>query len=74
MSSQTTWERRTEVQSKFKPSPYSFFFVEENDLDEKTTCNGVEKKVVIVDCRSYTVAFANRAKGGGMECTGILLN
>ena len=37
----------------------------------KTICNGVEKKVLVVDCRSYSVAFANRVKGGGSECTGI---
>lgn len=24
----------------------------------------------MIDCRSYTAAFANRAKGGGSECTG----
>lgn len=26
------------------------------------------KKMLIIDCRSYSAAFANRAKGGGMEC------
>ena len=28
------------------------------------------KKMLIIDCRSYSAAFANRAKGGGMECPG----
>lgn len=27
-----------------------------------------KKKMVIMDCRSYGVALANRAKGGGVEC------
>lgn len=33
--------------------------------DDKTTEN---KKMIIMDCRSYGAAFANRAKGGGVEC------
>ena len=28
------------------------------------------KKMLIIDCRSYGAAFANRAKGGGVECPG----
>ena len=35
--------------------------------DDKTTEN---KKMIIMDCRSYGAAFANRAKGGGVECAG----
>ena len=30
------------------------------------------KKMLIIDCRSYGAAFANRAKGGGVECPGEL--
>lgn len=26
--------------------------------------------MLIIDCRSYGAAFANRAKGGGVECPG----
>jgi hypothetical protein len=47
-----------------------YFLVEKNNLNEKTICNGVEKKVLVVDCRSYAVTFANRVKGGGSECIG----
>lgn len=47
-------------------------FVEVKSINEKALCNGVEKKVLVVDCRSYSVAFANRVKGGGSECTGIV--
>ena len=31
------------------------------------------KPLLIVDARSYTAAFANRAKGGGFEFQGISL-
>lgn len=31
-----------------------------------------KKRVLVIDCRSYTAAFANRAKGGGSECSGTL--
>ncbi|XP_062570524.1 myotubularin-related protein 4-like [Saccostrea cucullata] len=33
-----------------------------DDLDE------ADKKVVIIDCRSYRASMANRLKGGGVEC------
>ena len=52
-------------------SDYLLFLSEENELSDNTVCLGVEKKVLVVDCRSYSVAFANRVKGGGSECTGI---
>jgi len=32
-----------------------------------------DKKVLILDARSYTAAVANRAKGGGCECTGLYI-
>lgn len=42
-----------------------------------TACSGVEstaapQKLLILDARSYTAAVANRAKGGGCECEGIV--
>ena len=40
-------------------------FVE--DLDRS------EKRVVIIDCRSYRASMANRLKGGGVECVGQYL-
>ncbi|XP_045171881.1 myotubularin-related protein 4-like isoform X2 [Mercenaria mercenaria] len=40
--------------------------------DDSSTMDSEEslepKKMLIIDCRSYSAAFANRAKGGGMEC------
>ena len=30
------------------------------------------KKMLIIDARSYAAAVANRAKGGGVECSGML--
>lgn len=38
--------------------------VVENGMDGLTE----PKKMLIIDCRSYGAAFANRAKGGGVEC------
>lgn len=43
-----------------------------------TACSGVEstaapQKLLILDARSYTAAVANRAKGGGCECEGIVI-
>ncbi|XP_033747219.1 myotubularin-related protein 3-like [Pecten maximus] len=29
---------------------------------------GEDKRMLVIDCRSYSAAFANRAKGGGLEC------
>ena len=29
-----------------------------------------DRRLLIIDARSYTAAFANRAKGGGSECSG----
>ncbi|XP_028415229.1 myotubularin-related protein 3-like [Dendronephthya gigantea] len=40
-----------------------------DNLNKKSSCNGVDKKVLVVDCRSYAAAFGNRVKGGGSECT-----
>lgn len=37
--------------------------------DEKVTDVEMNRKMLIVDARSYTAAFANRAKGGGFEYT-----
>ena len=31
---------------------------------------GAGRKLLIIDARSYTAAWANRAKGGGCECPG----
>jgi len=41
--------------------------------DSSTVENGLDslaepKKMLIIDCRSYPAALANRAKGGGVEC------
>lgn len=41
---------------------YWIYFAE--DLD------GSDKRVMIVDCRSYRASMANRLKGGGVECVG----
>ena len=41
------------------------------DEDESTVIDE-PKKMLIIDCRSYGAAFANRAKGGGVECPGML--
>lgn len=35
--------------------------------------NTENKKMIIMDCRSYSAAVANRAKGGGVECAGNVL-
>lgn len=39
-----------------------------SDTPETTVTSPVNKKVLIVDARSYTTAVANRARGGGCEC------
>ncbi|XP_069134648.1 LOW QUALITY PROTEIN: phosphatidylinositol-3,5-bisphosphate 3-phosphatase MTMR3-like, partial [Argopecten irradians] len=47
-----------------------------DDLSEKGSRNGEagdeslgeDKRMLVIDCRSYSAAFANRAKGGGLEC------
>ena len=39
--------------------------------EEESTVIGEPKKMLIIDCRSYGAAFANRAKGGGVECPGM---
>lgn len=36
------------------------------DADEESL--GEDKRMLVMDCRSYSAAFANRAKGGGLEC------
>ncbi|VDI78779.1 myotubularin-related protein 3/4 [Mytilus galloprovincialis] len=36
--------------------------------DVGTAINTENKKMIIMDCRSYSAAVANRAKGGGVEC------
>ncbi|KAK3580803.1 hypothetical protein CHS0354_025144 [Potamilus streckersoni] len=36
--------------------------------------NREPKKMLLVDCRSYSAAVANRAKGGGSECTDYYAN
>ncbi|KAL3856141.1 hypothetical protein ACJMK2_010931 [Sinanodonta woodiana] len=36
--------------------------------------NREPKKLLLVDCRSYSAAVANRAKGGGCECTEYYAN
>ena len=38
--------------------------------DVGTAINTENKKMIIMDCRSYSAAVANRAKGGGVECAG----
>ena len=40
--------------------------------EEESTVIDEPKKMLIIDCRSYGAAFANRAKGGGVECPGML--
>lgn len=35
----------------------------------KNEIDPIQKHMMVVDCRSYTVAMVNRAKGGGCECT-----
>ena len=47
---------------------FSFPFLDE----EESTVIEEPKKMLIIDCRSYGAAFANRAKGGGVECPGSL--
>lgn len=49
--------------------------LDKDDLSNGGVANGevpsaTGKRVLIVDARSYTAAVANRAKGGGCECTG----
>ncbi len=44
-----------------------------NDLDVEVKSEGAArnqrlKKVLVMDARSYAAAFANRVRGGGMEC------
>ncbi|XP_060076299.1 myotubularin-related protein 3-like [Ylistrum balloti] len=34
----------------------------------KENLEGEDKRMLVIDCRSYSAAFANRAKGGGLEC------
>lgn len=41
---------------------YWIYFVEDFD--------GLDKRVMIVDCRFYRAFMVNRLKGGGVECVG----
>ena len=41
-----------------------------NGVVNQVNGDPAKKKMLIVDARSYAAALANRAKGGGMECTG----
>jgi len=49
--------------------------IENGHLPNGHIANGMvsstDKRVLILDARSYTAAVANRAKGGGCECTGL---
>jgi myotubularin-related protein 3/4 len=35
--------------------------------------DNTERKLLIIDARSYAAAVANRAKGGGCECSGMAI-
>lgn len=39
-------------------------------IDVVEDLDGSDKRVMIVDCRSYRASMANRLKGGGVECVG----
>lgn len=41
--------------------------------EENMRVENEAKKMLIIDARSYAAAVANRAKGGGCECSGQLL-
>ncbi|KAJ8958513.1 hypothetical protein NQ318_002307 [Aromia moschata] len=52
--------------SNLSHSPGSFH--SDESLQITSEMNHQEKKVLIMDARSYTTAVANRARGGGCEC------
>lgn len=41
---------------------------ESSSIESSISGDVPPKKMMIIDCRSYSVAIANRAKGGGVEC------
>lgn len=43
--------------------------VESNSTNTQRLTQGNASKMIIIDARSYTAAMANRAKGGGCECS-----
>ena len=47
---------------------FFFFFIVSHNLKDCTTSTA--PSLLLVDARSYTAAFANRAKGGGCEYQG----
>jgi len=44
-----------------------------NNVTGPDAGNQQSSSLLIVDARSYAAAVANRAKGGGCECQGMLL-
>ncbi|XP_018569560.1 myotubularin-related protein 3 isoform X2 [Anoplophora glabripennis] len=55
-----------EKESNLSHSPGSLH--SDDSLQFTNEINQTEKKVLIMDARSYTTAVANRARGGGCEC------
>lgn len=42
-------------------------------LLNSTTAGQYTPRLIVLDLRSYTATLANRAKGGGSECTGMII-
>ena len=63
-SSETTGST-AETREKLRAGP-----VDQSDVSSARDHEELGQQVLIVDARSYTAAFANRAKGGGCEYAG----
>ncbi|RZC39674.1 myotubularin-related protein 3, partial [Asbolus verrucosus] len=66
ISQACNFDQRTDKESMLSHSPGSLH--SEDSLQITTELGVKEKKVLIMDARSYTTAVANRARGGGCEC------
>lgn len=66
ISQACNFDQRNDQDSILSHSPESLH--SEDSLQITTDLSTKEKKVLIMDARSYTTAVANRARGGGCEC------
>ncbi|XP_044260545.1 myotubularin-related protein 3 isoform X1 [Tribolium madens] len=66
ISQACNFDQRNDKESILSHSPGSLH--SEDSLQITTDLSTKEKKVLIMDARSYTTAVANRARGGGCEC------
>ncbi|XP_063929723.1 myotubularin-related protein 4 isoform X2 [Zophobas morio] len=66
ISQACSFDPRSDRESDLSHSPGSHH--SEDSLQITSDIGNKEKKVLIMDARSYTTAVANRARGGGCEC------